>query len=78
MKTFCSKCGSDDVLTMFVKDGSIINTSSYNAVDSEFIYSIEYDVFYKLKAKKDHLHKYCQNCQHDWRDVTAEENIDAD
>ena len=68
----CPKCESDEVLTKFVSDGDLINSSSYKRLENEFVTSIEYDFFYKLKAVKDHLKKHCGNCNYQWRIATAD------
>jgi len=64
----CKKCGSTDVLTTYVKQGKLINSSSNTALDDEFTSSSEYDYCFKLTAKKEHLHKHCRNCQFDWNE----------
>lgn len=68
----CPKCESDRILTRFVSDGELINSSSFNRIEDEFVTSVEYDFFYKLKAAKDHLKKHCGNCQYVWRISTAD------
>ena len=59
---YCYKCASEDINTKYVKDGELINSSSMQEIDNEFIRSSEYDYFYKLTAKKEHLLKSCRNC----------------
>ena len=68
MTNSCEKCGSEDLHTQFIKNNECCETSSTTAVDNEFIYSIEYSYFYKLKALKEHLYKHCRNCQYNWRE----------
>jgi len=63
----CKKCGSNDILTRHIPDDELIDSSSSARIDNEFIYSSEYQYYYKLKAKKEHLHRHCRNCQYDWR-----------
>lgn len=56
----CSKCDQNTMTVKFVSKGSLINSSSTKRVENEFISSSEYDYFYKLNAKKDHLLKNCK------------------
>ena len=64
---YCYKCASEDINTKYVKDGELINSSSMQEIDNEFIRSSEYDYFYKLTAKKEHLLKSCRNCGYELR-----------
>ncbi len=68
----CKKCKSEDIVTRFVDKGTLIDSSSLRKVSTEFISSSEYDLFYKLTAGKEHLHKHCRNCQYSWRENTAD------
>ena len=58
----CKKCGSKNVDIKFTPRDYVINSSSLARVNNEFIRSSEYDLFYKLIAKKDHLRVKCNNC----------------
>jgi len=64
----CCKCGSEDILTRYIEPDECVDTSSLEKVKNEFIYSIEYSYFYKLKANIEHLFKTCCNCQYKWRE----------
>ena len=68
----CTKCGSEDILTRFVKYGELIDSSSTKRIENEFISSSEYDFFFQLKAKKDHLDKCCRCCQYNWCENTLD------
>lgn len=67
----CSKCDSGDILTRYVKQGKLIDSSSRVKVEDEFISCAEYDFYYQLKAKKEHLHQHCRNCQYEWNEDTV-------
>ena len=67
----CSKCDSGDILTRHVKQGELVDSSSRVEVEDEFISSSEYDFYYQLKAKKEHLHRHCRNCQYEWNENTV-------
>ena len=60
----CEKCGSDDILVRYIEEGQLIDSSSFKKVENEFIKSSEYDMYFQLKAKKEHLHNHCRNCQY--------------
>lgn len=66
----CSKCGSEKIKTRHVADGSLINSSSFDKVDNEFVRSSEYDYFFKLTAKMEHLLETCE-CGYSWRERVA-------
>lgn len=66
----CDKCGSMNVKTSYIKDGKLINPSSCEKIDNDFIQSSEYDYFYQLKAKKEHLSVICSNCGYETRKDT--------
>jgi len=68
----CVKCHSDDVNTSYVPEGDLINSSSYERVENEFVRSSEYDFCFQLKAKKEHLHFKCNECGYDWRESTMD------
>jgi len=58
----CNKCGSKDLDTKFIVRTNVIDSSSLKRIETEFVQSSEYDLFYKLTAKKDHLRVKCNNC----------------
>ena len=64
----CSKCGSDNILIRHIPEGAMINGSSRHEVETEFVASSEYEFFWKLTAKKEHLSKHCRCCQYGWRE----------
>lgn len=66
----CVKCGSGNITTTYVPAGKLINSSSMVRVNDEFIRSSEYDYFYKLKAKIEHLLKKC-DCGYTWREAIS-------
>lgn len=68
----CIKCGSDDVITDYVKEDAVINHSSAQKVETEHVTSSEYDYYWLLRAKKEHLKKHCRNCQYSWHVNTAD------
>ena len=63
----CSKCNGSDIKKKLIADGALINSSSFAEVKTEFIYSIEYEYYYKLKAKKEHMLNSCA-CGNTWRE----------
>jgi len=69
----CKKCGSSDILTRYIEQGQLIDSSSRRNVENEYISGSEYIFYYKLTAKKEHLHKHCRNCQYNWREDTADD-----
>jgi hypothetical protein len=71
----CKKCKSTDIATSHIEIGKLIDSSSTKKIDNEFITPSEYDFYYKLVAKKEHLHKRCRNCQYDWRENTADSDL---
>ena len=68
----CNKCGSWDILTQYIKQGKLVDSSSRVEVEDEFITSSEHDFYYSLKAKKEYLHKHCRNCQYGWNENTID------
>lgn len=70
---FCAKCSEKDIVTKFIESGELIDSSSKKSVKNEFVSSSEYDFYFKLTAKKDHLHRHCRNCQYSWREKCADE-----
>lgn len=68
----CCKCDSSNVNAKFIQSGALINSSSLRNVNNEFIDSVEYDYFYKLTAKKDHLRFECGYCGYIWRENTKD------
>lgn len=66
----CIKCGNSDVLTKYVAEGGLINSSSTKEINNQFIRSVEYGYFYKLLAAKEHLYIVCSNCRYSWREDT--------
>lgn len=69
----CKKCGSSEIETKFVTKGDLIDSSSISKVVSEFTNNSEYDYFYKVTAKKDHLRKRCLNCNYIFRVRTLDD-----
>jgi len=67
----CVKCHSDKVNVSYVPEGELIDSSSYKRVENDFITSSEYDFFFKLTAKKEHLHNKCNGCGYVWRESTG-------
>lgn len=68
----CKKCGGTKITANHIKDGQLINSSSFKKIDNEFIRSSEYDYFYKLTANKEHLLKSCPTCSYSWRESTLD------
>ena len=58
----CKKCRSSDVDINYIKDDELIDSSSIKKIETEFVSSSEYDFYFKLKAKKEHLLSTCGNC----------------
>ena len=69
-KMICEKCRGSDVTTKLIGYGDTVNTSSLSDVHDEFCYSIEYEIYYKVKAHKEHLQHKCR-CGHVWRERVA-------
>jgi len=67
----CSKCGEHKVLSKYIAAGSVINSSSDRKYDTEFLTSSEYDFYYRIDAKIEHLHNTCRNCGYTWRESVA-------
>lgn len=63
----CPKCGNTDLVLKHTPKDSIVANSSTKAVETEFITSSEYDFYYKLTAKKEHIHCHCRTCQYSWQ-----------
>jgi len=63
----CKKCGSDAINTKHINDGELINSSSLECINDEFLRSIEYEIYYQVKASKEHLAKKCKECGFGWR-----------
>ena len=62
----CKKCGSEEVGTCYVKEGEHITSSCRSEHTSEFIYSSEYDFYWKWTACKEHLNHTCNDCGNNW------------
>jgi len=62
----CLKCESGNIKTRHIPAGALINSSSLAKVENEFVRSSEYDYFFKLTAKTEHLLKTCE-CKYSWR-----------
>jgi len=65
MKT-CTKCGSTEVGTRYVKSGDHITSSASGESSSEFIYSSESTYYWTWKARKEHLNHTCNDCGNNW------------
>ena len=72
MSRECPKCGENNLLVRHMSEGELIDSSSYSKVDNEFISASEYDYFWQLKAKKDHLVIVCRTCKYNWRENTKD------
>jgi len=68
----CKKCNSDAVVTKYIESGKLIDSSSLQRVENDFIFSIESVIYFSLKAKKEHLYKHCSNCGYEWRENTTD------
>lgn len=66
-KKKCIKCGSENIVSRYYKARQLINSSSFTKIENEFVTSSEYDLFFKLTAKVEHLFKACE-CGYSWRD----------
>lgn len=66
----CTKCHGNAVTTKHINDGDTVNTSSLANVNDEFCYSIEYEIYYKVKARKEHLQHKCK-CGNVWREAVT-------
>ena len=63
----CPKCTSTEITSKHYNAGDLVNSSSFNEVENEFIYSIEYECYFKLKARINYLSCYCENCKYNWK-----------
>jgi len=68
----CDKCCGADISTKYIKQGKLITSSSRVKIEDEFTSSSEYDFYFKLTAKKDHLHLHCMNCGYEWNENAAD------
>jgi len=72
-QTVCPKCSSTDLDISYKAPGEFV-TSSWSKragkPDSEFLSYSEYDFFYKVTVKKEHLLKDCKTCHYRWREET--------
>jgi hypothetical protein len=64
--TDCKKCGSEEVTTKYIEKDEHITSSGRGKHPSEFIYSSEYDFYWKWTAEKEHLRKTCNDCGNEW------------
>ncbi len=71
----CPKCSSTDLNILYKAPGELV-TSSWSKQagkpDSEFLSYSEYDFFYTVTVKKEHLLKKCKTCQYRWREETQD------
>jgi len=67
-ETKCSKCGNSDLVTRYIENNELVESSSRENINDEFVRSIEYEYYFKVKASKQHLHRHCRNCHYEWRD----------
>jgi hypothetical protein len=67
-KAKCPACSSDSIKNIFIKQGQCIDSSSYENIKDEFRHSIEYEIFYKVVASKDHMYCKCNNCHKSWHE----------
>lgn len=63
----CPQCSGEEIETLYIGKNSLINSSSFDRIETEFIHASEYDYFYKLTAKIPHLFKRCK-CSYQWRE----------
>lgn len=70
----CPKCSGTELKKKYVKYGELIDSSSFNPVDTDFVFSIEYEYYYKLKAKKEHVLVSC-DCGHQWREAVPNDKL---
>lgn len=68
----CKKCNSTDILTRYIKQDALINSSSELEIENKFIKASEYDFYFQLKAKIKHLKKHYRNCQYSWLEDTKD------
>ena len=71
----CAKCNSEDIRVRYVPEGEIIDTSYSKSLPhpfKAFLYYSEYDFYYLVKAKKEHLFLQCNTCVYSWREATKE------
>lgn len=73
-KPKCVKCGSIVITTEFVPADKVIKSSALESVPlrDAFLSSSEYDYFFQIRAKIDHLHHTCGCCQYAWREHTLD------
>ena len=69
---FCPKCSDADIVVTFVSKGKVIDSSSIRKVEDEFSTSREYDFYFQVKAKVEHLRCICRRCSYRWREHTAQ------
>ena len=65
---YCLKCGNKDLNVKYINYGELITSSSDMCIEDEFCTSSKYGFYFKVNAKKEHLHKHCRNCQYNWRE----------
>ena len=71
----CPKCGSTDLNVLYKAPGAFVTSSwsrSAGKPDQEFLSYSEYDFYYRVSVKKEHLFKKCKTCQYSWREETQD------
>ena len=63
----CNKCGSEKTRQKYIPEGKLITASSLKKIDNEFIRSSEYDYYFSLISKKEHLFFNCIDCGYETR-----------
>jgi len=67
----CPKCGSTDLNVLHQEAGKYV-TSSWEKGKGcpypKFLSYSEYDFYYTVTVKKEHLIKKCKTCQYKWRE----------
>jgi len=73
---FCTKCASEDIRIVHVPRGKTVNSSAWNRVETDFLTSSEFDIYFRIDAKREHLNCRCRQCGYGWRQATVQNEKD--
>ncbi len=63
----CPHCKTSSLQVKAFFAGDIVDSSSLSKEVDEFVHSVEYEIFYKVKCDRDHLSYICTSCDWYWR-----------
>jgi hypothetical protein len=73
MSKLCQKCGYSQIDTAFLERGAVIDYSSLEKIETEFLTSKQYEIYCRVESAKDHMAYKCCRCGYGWRENVKEQ-----